>query len=339
MKKTIKIKYVDFWGRLVDIPVDTMFHKVLEDHYNIEISDEPDYIICSCFGEDYKNYDCVRIMLIGENFSTDWNEYDYGIDFDDYSFLDRHFHMINNAFINMDYASVDKMREKHLHAEQSFKEKTKFCSYIYSNPIPFRDAFFDRVSQYKPVTAGGKCKRKLEDINGNANSSKDWNTKSMREGVFEKIEIEKSHKFSIAFENSSREGYITEKLVDSFAAGTIPIYYGAPDVTKYFNEKAMVIIKDEQDVENAIERIKEIDQNDELYLQMLKEKAVLDDELFDQYQSEFEKFVCHIFDQPLEKAYRKTEYTRRIIHVVKQPETKKTRLKNKIKKLIKIKES
>ena len=127
--------------------------------------------------------------------------------------------------------------------------------------------------------------------------------------------------------------------MDSFAAGTIPIYYGAPDVTKYFNEKAMVIIKDEQDVENAIERIKEIDQNDELYLQMLKEKAVLDDGLFDQYKSEFEKFVCHIFDQPLEKAYRETKYKRRIIHVVKQPETKKTRLKNKIKKLIKTKES
>ena len=41
------------------------------------------------------------------------------------------------------------------------------------------------------------------------------------------------HKFSIAFENSSHEGYSTEKIVQSFAAKTIPIYWEIHKLEEY----------------------------------------------------------------------------------------------------------
>lgn len=41
--------------------------------------------------------------------------------------------------------------------------------------------------------------------------------------------------FSVAIENGSYETYFTEKLLDCFLTGTIPIYYGAPDIGSYFN--------------------------------------------------------------------------------------------------------
>lgn len=41
--------------------------------------------------------------------------------------------------------------------------------------------------------------------------------------------------FSVAIENGSYETYFTEKLLDCFLTGTIPIYHGAPDVGNYFN--------------------------------------------------------------------------------------------------------
>ena len=294
-KKRIKVKYVDFWNGNTGWQKLNIRH-IIDKHYDVELSEEPDYLICSCFGDNYKNFDCIRIMLIGENFSTDWNEYDYGIDFDDYELLDRHFHMINNAFIAYGYPSVERMLTKHLHAEEIFKEKTDFCSYMFSHKVGFRDGFFKKLSEYKKINSGGKC----------------LNNTDVTPGVEAKLEFEKKHKFSIAFENSVRPGYITEKLVDAFAAGTIPIYYGAPDVTKYFNEKAMIVIKSLDEIPNAIERIKEIDNNDELYLSMLKENAVVDKAIFDNYPKEFEEFVCHIFDQPLEEARRRTRYKRRI---------------------------
>ncbi|GJP29447.1 hypothetical protein CLOM_g16708 [Closterium sp. NIES-68] len=42
--------------------------------------------------------------------------------------------------------------------------------------------------------------------------------------------VESRYKFAIAVENSEREGYATEKLFIPFDAGTVPVYYGAPDV-------------------------------------------------------------------------------------------------------------
>lgn len=41
--------------------------------------------------------------------------------------------------------------------------------------------------------------------------------------------------FSVAIENGSYETYFTEKLLDCFLTGTIPIYHGAPDIGNHFN--------------------------------------------------------------------------------------------------------
>ena len=49
-----------------------------------------------------------------------------------------------------------------------------------------------------------------------------------------KIETLKPYKFSICYENAKDiPGYITEKIFDSFFAGCIPIYWGAPNITEY----------------------------------------------------------------------------------------------------------
>jgi alpha(1,3/1,4) fucosyltransferase len=39
--------------------------------------------------------------------------------------------------------------------------------------------------------------------------------------------------FAICFENAVFKGLITEKIFDCFFSGTIPIYWGAPDITEY----------------------------------------------------------------------------------------------------------
>ena len=54
--------------------------------------------------------------------------------------------------------------------------------------------------------------------------------------------------FSVAIENSSYETYFTEKVQDCFATGTIPIYYGAPDIGKFFNPEGIVCLTDDFDI-------------------------------------------------------------------------------------------
>jgi len=56
-----------------------------------------------------------------------------------------------------------------------------------------------------------------------------------------KIEIQKQYKFSIAFENcGTMPGLITEKIFDCFAAGTVPVYLGAPNVAEYIPSSCYV---------------------------------------------------------------------------------------------------
>ena len=57
-----------------------------------------------------------------------------------------------------------------------------------------------------------------------------------------------SYKFSLAMENSNGDRYISEKLVESFISGTIPIYYGDYLIDEYINPRSFILIKGEKDI-------------------------------------------------------------------------------------------
>jgi len=60
------------------------------------------------------------------------------------------------------------------------------------------------------------------------------NLKNYKGRVKNKIETFLKFDFSFIFENSNSElGGVTEKIWDSLAGGCIPIYYGAPNISKY----------------------------------------------------------------------------------------------------------
>lgn len=56
------------------------------------------------------------------------------------------------------------------------------------------------------------------------------------------------YRFQVVIENDKYETYFTEKLTDCFATGTIPVYWGAPDIDKYFNRDGIIIIDDSLDL-------------------------------------------------------------------------------------------
>jgi hypothetical protein len=58
-------------------------------------------------------------------------------------------------------------------------------------------------------------------------------------------------RYSVAVENSRHDHYWTEKIADCFLAGTVPIYWGAPNIKEYFPEEAMIVIDTIDPVEVA----------------------------------------------------------------------------------------
>ena len=56
----------------------------------------------------------------------------------------------------------------------------------------------------------------------------------------DKSETLNPYMFSIVIENDKYETYYTEKLTDCFATGTIPVYWGAPDIGDIFNKDGII---------------------------------------------------------------------------------------------------
>ena len=74
--------------------------------------------------------------------------------------------------------------------------------------------------------------------------------------ISNKIKFLTSYKFSIAMENTEADGYASEKIVQSFLAGTIPIYYGDYMIDEYINPKSFILIRGVKDMLQKIEYIK-----------------------------------------------------------------------------------
>jgi hypothetical protein len=56
----------------------------------------------------------------------------------------------------------------------------------------------------------------------------------------------------VVIENCREEGYFTEKILDAFRCGSVPVYWGAPDIERYFDPRGMVVCTSESDLREAI---------------------------------------------------------------------------------------
>ena len=86
--KKIKLNFADFHPAHDKNNND--FICILRERYDVEISEDPDFLIYSCFGYDHLKYDCVHIFYTGECFVPDFNQCDYAIGFDRLDFGDRY---------------------------------------------------------------------------------------------------------------------------------------------------------------------------------------------------------------------------------------------------------
>jgi len=56
----------------------------------------------------------------------------------------------------------------------------------------------------------------------------------------DKLAVSSRYRYALVMENQRQPGYITEKLLDAFAAGAVPIYWGAPDVASLPGADAII---------------------------------------------------------------------------------------------------
>lgn len=287
MKKKIRCYFADFWHGF-----DYKYHfAFLMSEYEIVIDKEnPDYLFYSCFGCEYLRYDrCVKIFYTGENLIPDLNFCDYALSLSEVQCGDRTFNAPTSLFRGRDAYHPDLDPEKLLNR--------KFCNFVYSNNYcadPFREKIFNALSKYKRIDAGGAF---LNNIGGR---------------VKDKQSFLKEYKFTLAIENSSQPGYVTEKIFDPFRAQSLPLYWGSPSISSNYRSSSFVNLMDFSTIEEMVEEIIRLDKDDVAYLAKVTTPFWPYGDSFEEYYDcENEKrlvFFRNIFDQPLDKVRRRTEY-------------------------------
>lgn len=64
-----------------------------------------------------------------------------------------------------------------------------------------------------------------------------------------------SYRFSVVVESCQSPGHFTEKLIDAFLSRTIPIYWGAPDIYRYFDPGGMIICNSADEIIKAVNNL------------------------------------------------------------------------------------
>ena len=302
-----KIVFTDWWDdfnihdNFITQALNGKVEYCVEDATNVALNrEEVDFVFCSSFGKDALSFKCPRIFFTGENEIPDFNIYDYGIGFDELTYGDRYIRFPLYAACYL--ADCEKMMHKNDNLCIKTSVKRDFCSIVISNGTnaePYREELFEALTEYKFVASGGRYRNNI----------------NKPEGVEDKLQFLKKYKFNIACENVSHPGYCTEKIVQAFASGTVPIYWGDPNVSRYFNPKAFINCNEYDSVSDVLKVVKALDENDEKYQLMLREPAVINEEYrIETLQKDFRKWLIRIVGQDKSVAYRRSLFGRAAIY-------------------------
>ena len=229
--------------------------------------------------------------------------------------------------------------------DKSRAERTRGVAYLYMNcNRPLRELFFSiLLSRFEAsgingqVEAIGACMGgvgQLETQEADPNSNRVVEKSRFTTSYIDRaIEIYRDFKFVIAFENNAVKGYITEKLSNAYLAGSIPIYWGAPDVNDYFNPDSMINCNHFESMQDCAGRVVEVYNNATLYDTMASAAPMRGDDERSRYEAWRKLFPWHAVDSEWsgsDAVHEPTEYAHRFGSVLREAltghESKKERL-------------
>jgi hypothetical protein len=309
--KKLKVNFVDFWPFLYK--TDNYFYNLLSLKYDVEIDEEnPDVLFFSVDYENtqerYKYKDCLKIFYTGENLSPNFQECDIAFSFqrsNDPKNYRLPLWALHLNWFNRPY--IEQRDQAYLHSLQAFlKNKNQthqptplrnlrhswhrrsFCSFVAVQPKGERVSFVPQLSNsYKKVSCGGSLFNNIHDCHWPCTETRfGLETIQGRGDQVHKIDFLDHFKFNVAFENCSSEGYVTEKIIHAMFANSIPIYWGDPTIHLDFNKNSFLSLHDFENHEELIEKVKEIDQDDKKYQDMLAEPWFTNNEIPDFVQPE-----------------------------------------------------
>lgn len=148
------------------------------------------------------------------------------------------------------------------------------CSSVASGTLGKRQQFYPMLSNSLEVVHGGAFLKNTNELIKKPGNS----------DYLEKIQFISKFKTNLCFENDDRAGYVCEKILHSFVAGCVPIYWGPRNVNEDINKDSFVDVSNFESDEQAIQYIVDL-VNDDLALQQFLEQPIFPDGLIPYHAS------------------------------------------------------
>ena len=188
-----------------------------------------------------------------------------------------HLHQIDSNYKET-ISNLNKCRFDHNY------ESRKFCTIVAA-----RNAWqsHNRINFYRELN-----KRKRVDFNGNALNRIEG--KKDQSWVKDKIAHQSQYRFAIAFENGSHLGYTTEKIIDAYKSGCIPIYWGNPAIVTDFNPETFINAHEFDSFENLAKYVLKVESDDNLYRSYFT-KPIFSRQWLERFRDPDNKYFKYIF--------------------------------------------
>ena len=174
-----------------------------------------------------------------------------------------------NKIINLPlfvyYIHGNNLLDRLIHRRRRTIIPPRFCCFIVSNGrCSARNKMFDMLNQYKKVDSCGNFKNNVGAILPYDYWSPEFT------GFIS------NYKFIICFENTKFGTYSTEKIVNSYLANVIPIYWSSHSIKHTFNPNSMLFLEDEREesYNKLITQIIELDNDNNKYLEYVNRQVV-----------------------------------------------------------------
>ena len=250
--RRVRLAFSDFVGLMLEPPHNVVLRALREacEVTIVGMDEKPDLLVYSDFGESHWRFDGLKVYLTGENMLPDFDQCDLAFTPADVPGDPRAVRLPYYAQTSLDLGRLVRPPGFDPSAELA---RPGFCAFVVSNPrSPERNAFFRMLNRLRRVDSGG---RHFNNMGG---------------PVPDKMAFIRNYRFTLAFENTCSPGYTTEKLVEPLLAGSIPIYWGNPDVSRDFDPGCMVNVSDFPDLESAAEHMLALDADREARLRLLR---------------------------------------------------------------------
>jgi len=289
--KTIRLAIINQWPDF-DYQ-DNIFTYILSKEYNIiRDNQNPEYVITGNHNE-YRYPNAIKIFWSGEPIqekgNCDYALIQYDTNWKNFFRLPLYIYWVYDVMVRGQLSDgFDFFTKERTFYRDEIKNR-KFCNWVCGGQYPGdntkRDKLYKLINQYKHIDCAGSRFNNIPKLSGGSN------TPCIR-SIYKRDFIS-NYKFTIGFENQSTienfhtipedgiYGYTTEKFIEPMLANSLLLYWGNKDIGNEFNKDSYINYSDYDNDESFINRIIEVDKDDDLYYHYMTQKYTTYNKYFD----------------------------------------------------------